>query len=156
MKKILLLLVISLVLFSCEKENISSEPAGLELSFSDYRQMKTAIVIDDSITKSTTVNFSGSSMTFNWAAGYQSLILRETRLIAAQPQTGTMIIIVGVSDIAYSKIIVLKDNHLSEFYDANMVTIVKSKLDGDNLWFKYNNTWIRTAKLDDEEKNFKI
>lgn len=155
MKKVLFLLGFSLAFFSCEKNDLDIENYE-SVVFSDYRQMEPANVRDYSYNEFTEIIFSGSSLRFNWVKAYQSQKLVVTRLLAFKSKTGVTVLMVGVDDICYSKLIILKDNRFTQLYDINMVKVIEAKIINNVLWIKYNYGWARTGKVPDEESFFDI
>lgn len=156
MKKILPILVLLGLFCSCQKDEVLSEPNGQVISFSDARQLSSVVFLDDSISKTTKIICSNATLTYEWQTAYQSPIFLKTRLLSSKLTDGSEIILVGLSDISYGKLLVVKNKELIATKDCSIVKIIKAKLVDNVLWIKYNNTWARTATLDDQTSFFAL
>lgn len=141
--------------YGCEKIDESLLPKKLD--FVDLRQVvhqAPFTIIDDSVSMTTTVKFNDQSV-FNaaWEHGIYSGPIMKTRLLWARSESNLNFIIIGFDDLLYEQLMEIKFDGAVYSYKIGIINLLESELreNETKIWFKYNNSWIRTGKISNSE-----
>lgn len=153
---IFFIIVIVTFLASCEKETQSEK-----INFYDLRlETNTNFTIVDNSTKESTILLFKNKIIFEsqWDYTIYSYTKTKTRLLWAETKNNYNLILHGPSNLYYNKLYIIRPNESIVEHNIIIYELIDARLinNGSTIWFKYNNSWLRSGPMKDEESKINL